>query len=35
MPLHEKAMENKLLAGGSVVATLLVTIGLLMLVGII
>lgn len=35
MPLHEKAMENKLLAGGSVVATLLVTIGLLMLVGVI
>ncbi|MEM4782039.1 MAG: restriction endonuclease [Halalkalicoccus sp.] len=35
MPLHEKAMENKLLAGGSVVTTLLVTIGLLMLVGII
>jgi restriction endonuclease Mrr len=35
MPLHEKAMENKLLAGGSVVATLLVIIGLLVVGGII
>ncbi len=34
MPLHEKAMENKLLAGGSVVATLLV-VGLLVIDGII
>jgi restriction endonuclease Mrr len=35
MPLHEKAMENKLLAGGSVVATLLLIIGLLVIGGII
>jgi restriction endonuclease Mrr len=35
MPLHEKAMENKLLAGGSVVATLLFIIGLLVVGGII
>jgi len=35
MPLHEKAMENKLLAGGSVVATLLLLIGLLVIGGII
>ncbi len=35
MPLHEKAMENELLAGGGVVATLLVVIGLLAIGGII
>jgi restriction endonuclease Mrr len=35
MPLYEKAMENKLLAGGSVVATLLLVIGLLVIGGII
>jgi len=35
MPLHEKAMENKLLAGGSVVATLLLVVGLLVIGGII
>jgi len=35
MPLHEKAMENKLLAGGSVVATLLLVVGLLGIAGII
>ena len=35
MPLHEKAMENKLLAGGSVVATLLLIVGLLVIGGII
>ena len=35
MPLHEKAMENKLLVGGSVVATLLLIIGLLAIGGII
>jgi hypothetical protein len=35
MPLHEKAMENKWLAGGSVVATLLVVVGLLVIGGII
>ncbi|ESS10342.1 MAG: restriction endonuclease [uncultured archaeon A07HR60] len=35
MPLHEKAMENKWLAGGSVVATLLFAVGLLVIGGII
>jgi restriction endonuclease Mrr len=35
MPLHEKAMENKWLAGGSVAATLLVVVGLLLIGGII
>ena len=35
MPIHEKAMENKLLAGGGVVATLLFVIGLLVIGGII
>ena len=35
MPLHEKAMENKLLAGGSVVATVLLVVGLLVIGGII
>jgi len=35
MPLHEKAMENRLLAGGSVVATLLFVVGLLVIGGII
>ncbi|QSG16392.1 restriction endonuclease [Halapricum desulfuricans] len=35
MPLHKKAMENKLLAGGSVVVTLLVLIGLVVVSGII
>jgi len=35
MPLHEKAMENKLLAGGTVVATLLLVVGLLVIAGII
>ncbi|WP_123624235.1 restriction endonuclease [Halorubrum sp. CSM-61] len=35
MPLHEKAMENKLLAGGSVVVTLLLIVGLLVIGGII
>ena len=35
MPIHEKAMENKLLAGGSVVATLLLVVGLLVIGGII
>ena len=35
MPLHEKAMENKLLAGGCVVATLLLVVGLLVIGGII
>ena len=35
MLLREKAMENKLLAGGSVVAALLITIGLLVIGGII
>jgi restriction endonuclease Mrr len=34
MPLLEKAMENKLLAGGSVIATLLVVVGLLLIGGI-
>jgi len=34
MPLHEKAMENKWLAGGSAVTTLLVLIGLLVIGGI-
>ncbi len=33
MPLHEKAMENKLLTGGSVVATLLLVVGLLVIGG--
>jgi len=35
MPIHEKAMENKLLAGASVVAALLVVIGLLVIGGVI
>ncbi|MCF2166526.1 restriction endonuclease, partial [Halobacterium salinarum] len=35
MPLHERAMENKLLAGGSVVATLLIVLGVLVIGGII
>ncbi|QAU11377.1 restriction endonuclease (plasmid) [Halorubrum sp. BOL3-1] len=35
MPLHEKAMENKPLAGGGVVATLLLVVGLLVIGGII
>ncbi|MFP8955030.1 restriction endonuclease [Natrialbaceae archaeon A-arb3/5] len=35
MPIHEKVMENKWLAGGSVVATLLVVVGLLVIGGII
>ncbi|MDL0136227.1 restriction endonuclease [Halobacterium salinarum] len=35
MPHHEKAMENKLLAGGGVVATLLFIIGLLVVGGLI
>jgi len=35
MPLHEKAMENKLLAGGSVVMTLLLIVGLLVVGGLI
>jgi hypothetical protein len=35
MPLHEKAMENKLLAGGSVVVTLLIVLGILVIGGII
>jgi restriction endonuclease Mrr len=34
MPIHEKAMENKWLAGGSAVATLLLLIGLLVIGGI-
>jgi restriction endonuclease Mrr len=34
MPIHEKAMENKWLAGGSAVTTLLVLIGLLVIGGI-
>ena len=35
MPIHVKAMENKLLAGASVVAALLVVIGLLVIGGVI
>jgi len=35
MPLHEKAIENKLLAGGCVVATLLIALGVLVIGGII
>jgi restriction endonuclease Mrr len=35
MPIHEKAMENKLLAGGTVVAALLAIIGMLIVGGII
>ena len=35
MPIHEKAMENKWLAGGSVLAMLLVVVGLLVIGGII
>jgi hypothetical protein len=35
MPLHEMAMENKLLAGGNVVATFLVIVGLLVIPGVI
>ena len=35
MALHEKAVENKWLAGGSVVATLLLVVGLLVIGGLI
>ena len=35
MPIHEKAMENKILAGGGVVVTLLTLIGLLLVGGVI
>jgi restriction endonuclease Mrr len=35
MALHEKAMENKWLVGGSVVATLLLVVGLLVIGGLI
>ena len=35
MPIHEKAMENPVLAGGSVVATVLFVVGLLVIGGII
>jgi len=35
MPLHEKAMENKWLAGGGVITALLVVIGLLVVGGVI
>jgi len=35
MPLHEKAMENTLLAAGGIVATLLLVAGLLVIGGII
>ena len=35
MPLHEKAMENKPLVGGGLVATLLVVVGLLVVTGVI
>jgi hypothetical protein len=35
MPIHEKAMENKLLTGASVVAALLIVIGLLVIGGVI
>jgi restriction endonuclease Mrr len=35
MPLHEKALENKPLVGGGLVATLLVIIGLLVVAGVI
>ena len=35
MPIHEKAMENKLLVGGGIVTTLLVILGLLVIFGMI
>ena len=35
MPIHEKAMENKPLVGGGLVATLLVIVGLLVVAGVI
>jgi len=35
MPIHEKAMENKILTGGGVIATLLTLIGLLVIGGVI
>ena len=35
MPLHEKAMENTLLAGGSVVATLVLVVGLFVIISLI
>ena len=35
MPLHEKAIENKLLAGGGAVVALLLAVGLLVIGGII
>jgi restriction endonuclease Mrr len=35
MPIHEKAMENKPLVGGSIVTALLVLLGLLVIVGVI
>ena len=35
MPIHEKAMENKLLAGASMVATLVVVVGLLVIGGVV
>jgi len=35
MPFYEQAMENKLLTGGSVVTTLLIVVGLLIIGGII
>jgi len=35
MPIHEKAMENKLLAGGGVIATLLIVVGLLAISGLV
>jgi len=35
MPFHQKAMENKLLAAGGVVATLLIVVGLLAISGIV
>jgi len=35
MPIHEKAMENKVLVGGGVVATLLVVVGVLIISGVI
>jgi restriction endonuclease Mrr len=33
MPLHEKAMENKWLAGGSAITTLLLIVGILIIGG--
>jgi len=35
MPIHEEAMENKLLAGASMVATLVVVVGLLVIGGVV